>query len=126
MARKKRGKRDLQRENPPVDDPVALRFRARDLAPGMKLVRAIYPTDVEFTKMLLEDFGLRKPLADFQEIIHKRIAAIHEKNKKRPCDPDDRPPVGTVIGSLIAGLQITVLLEVPKDHNDPYYTEVKE
>ncbi|KKM57649.1 hypothetical protein LCGC14_1550600 [marine sediment metagenome] len=124
--RKKKVKWDLQREKPPVDDPVALRFRERDPAPGMKMVRAVYPIDVEFTRRMLEDFDLRKPLADFQENAHKHFALVHEENKQRPCHPDDRPLVGTIIGNLIVGLQITVLLEVPEDYDDPYYTEVKE
>lgn len=111
---------------PKLDTHLGWHYLERGPREKRKIITPVYPTEVPLTKRLVRDCKLEAAIRRLVKEVHERIRRNYRGSKREKRDPDDRKPVGQVIGVVLTGFTFEVLVEVPKDYHDPMSRDAGE
>lgn len=103
---------------PKLDTPVGWRYLNRVPRKGRKTIVPVYSTEVKLTRRLVRDCKLSAAIKRLVKEVHARIRRNYTASKREKRDPDERKPVGQVIGVVFRSFSFDVVVEVPKDCGD--------
>ena len=103
---------------PKLDTPVGWRYRNRPTRKGRKIIVPVYSTEAKLTRRLIRDGKLSAAIGRLAKEVYERIRRNYNATKREKRDPDDRKPVGQVVGVVLRSFTFDVLVEVPDDCGD--------